>query len=622
MIGLRYMLLLLALACTFTASAQRSSDEQLAAHYAQQGDHEKAALYYTKLYKDNPSTLNYQGLRQALIGLQQFGDAEKLVKERMRRDKDSPLLLVDLGHVYAAQGRADRAAQQYDKAIKSLRPDPSSVHNLANAFGNIDAWDHALQTYQRGQRIISDGSSGFLYEIAGLYARMGNLQGMINSYLDLLDINPDYLQAVQNALGRYIDHTVDDERSAMLRTELLRRTQKNPDKILFQNLLIWNYVQQGDLNSAFVQSRALDKRLREGGQRLMDLGDIARDSRNWDVAVKCYDQVVQLGPENHLYTPARLALVRTMDRRVTEQLAPTEEDLQRLEHAYESMISDIGTLPSSAELLAGLARIKAFYRHDRKAGIALLERAINTPGLDRKRAAGYKLDQGDLLLMDGDPWEASLRYSQVDLDLKEDVLGHEARLRNAKVSFYVGDFLWCKAQLDVLKASTTKLIANDAMELSLLISDNLGVDSASPALSAFAHARLLVVQQRWQEATAALDALVAEFPMSELGDDVLYERYRIAMALGRYTEAAEQLRKIVEQYPNDILVDNAMLDLGKLYEIQLNDKEQAMEWYSKLLFEQTGSIFTPEARQRFRRLRGDHDNLETPEQKFLHGSTP
>ncbi len=230
-----------------------------------------------------------------------------------------------------------------------------------------------------------------------------------------------------------------------------------------------------------------------------------------------------------------------------------------------------------------------------------------------------KLDLGDIHVLDADIWEASLLYSQVDLDYKQDILGHEARLRNAKVSFYSGDFLWAKAQLDVLKASTSKLIANDAMELSLLITDNIGTDTLNSPLVLFANAQLLTYQHRYDEALLTMDSVNLQFPLNSLGDDILYERYRIAYARHQYDTAATFLQKVLEQFPSDILVDNALLDLGRLYEDKLNDKEKAKGYYEKLLFEQSGSIFVPEARDRFRRLRGDHENLNTPEEKFLNG---
>ncbi|MBS1548207.1 MAG: tetratricopeptide repeat protein, partial [Bacteroidetes bacterium] len=281
---------------------------------------------------------------------------------------------------------------------------------------------------------------------------------------------------------------------------------------------------------------------------------------------------------------------------------------------------ELGRTPANVKLISGLAQLEAYYLDNTADAEALLQNAIAMPGLDPRQQANLKLDLGDIEVLKGEVWDASLLYSQVDLDFKQDPLGNEARLRNAKVSFYTGDFLWAKAQLDVLKASTSKLIANDAMELSLLITDNLGTDTVSVPLNLFARSQLLTVQHKYDSALTVLDTLYARFPMSKLGDDILYARYRIAFARHQYTEAAGFLQKVVELYPNDILVDNAMYDLGKLYEDQLGDKEQAKKWYEKLLFEQSGSIFTADARERYRRLRGDHDKLDTPEQKFLNGT--
>ena len=44
--------------------------------------------------------------------------------------------------------------------------------------------------------------------------------------------------------------------------------------------------------------------------------------------------------------------------------------------------------------------------------------------------------------------------------------------------------------------------------------------------------------------------------------------------------------------------------------LSANDPVKAKAYYERLLFEQTGSIFVPEARDRFRKLRGD--KLEPP----------
>jgi len=585
-------------------SAQPGTDEQLAAQYFQQGDFAKAILYYEKLHRKTPNTYYYEQLLKSYRGLSDMEAAEKLVKEQLRRSNGEPRYMIDLGGVYKAAGEPEKAEKEYDKALRQIGGDQNMVRTVANAFQQANELDRALEAYERGSRALPAGQS-FAYEIASLYGAKGDMPRMVSAYMDLLALNEGYIQAVQNALSRTIDFEVSDERSEVLRTELLRRIQRDPQRTIYPELLIWMYIQQKDMNAAFVQSKALDKRFDEGGARLMDLAQIALANNDHATAYKCYDHVLSLGRNDANYLLARIGAVRTRYDQLTDMAEPPIAELEALDQRTAGTISELGLSAQTIDLLRDRAHLKAYYLNDPAGAVALLEEGIALPTIDPKTKAQLKLDLGDVHLLAGDMWDASLLYSQVDLDFKYDMLGHEARLRNAKVSFYAGDFLWAQAQLQVLKSSTSKLIANDAMELSLRITDNLGLDSNSVPLSYFARAELLRYQHRYDESLAVLDSLNEAFPGHALGDDILYERYRIAYARHRYEEAAGHLTKLLELFPFDILVDNALLDLGRLYEERLNDTEKAMKTYERLLFEQTGSIFVPEARTRYRRLRGD-----------------
>jgi tetratricopeptide (TPR) repeat protein len=601
-------LLLLLLLPFGAVMAQPGTDEQLAAQYFQQGDMERALLYYEKLYRKQPTDHYYEQLLKCYEGLKDLERAEKLVKEQVRKRDGDPRFLIDLGSVYDQNGLAEKADKEYEKALRMMGTDQNAVRQTANAFIRVNKLDLALEAYKRGQRATTDGLS-YHYEMANVHALKGDFPSMVTAYMDLLALNEGYLQSVQNSLSRYLDFEQADGRTEILRTELLRRIQRDPQRTIFPELLIWMYVQQKDLEAAFIQSKAMDKRLDEGGQRLMDLAGIALANGDHATAFKCYDYVVSLGRNDGNYLQARIGAVRARYDQLTRQPEPDRTELLELDQRMAATIEELGVGKATIELIRERSLLKGFYLDDGPGAATLLQQAIDLPMIDNRFRARLKLDLGDVYLIHGDIWEASLLYSQVDLDQKYDLLGHEARLRNAKVSFYSGDFLWAQAQLDVLKASTSKLISNDAIELSLRISDNLGLDSNAVPLSFFARAELLRVQHQFDASLLVLDSLDAAYPMHSLGDDVLYERYRIAYARHRYTEAAGYLEKVLELYPLDILVDNAMLDLGILYEDALKDPEKAKTFYEKLLFEQTGSIFVPEARARYRKLRGDGSDL-------------
>jgi len=598
------MILLLCGLAPVALHAQPGADEQLAAQYFQQGDYERAVLYYEKLFKQNPTDYYYEQLFKSYTGLRNFEAAEKLVKDFQKRRNNDPRFPIDMGSLYRLSGQDDKAQREFDKALKMMEPEQGSVRQVANSFIRVNELDMALLAYDKGQRSMKDGLN-FHYEVANLYAMKGDVPRMVSAYMDLIATNEAYIQTVQNSLSRYMDFDAKDERTEVLRTELVRRIQRDPQRTIYQELLIWMYIQQKDMEAAFIQSRAMDKRFDEGGARIMELARIAQANKDHAAAYKCYEYVLSLSRNDANYILARLGAVQTRYAQLTEQAEPAQVELLDLDQRMQFTLSELGLNKNTVDLLRDRARLNAYHLARHPEAMALLESGIALPSLDPKTRAQFKLDLGDVHLLHGDIWEASLLYSQVDLDFKYDILGHEARLRNAKVSFYSGDFLWAQAQLSVLKASTSKLIANDAMELSLRITDNLGLDSNSVPLSYFARAELLRIQHRYDESLGVLDSLTTEFPMHSLGDDVLYERYRIAYARHQYAEAATYLEKVLEQYPLDILIDNALLDLGKLYEDRLKDPEKAKVYYEKLLFEQTGSIFVPEARERYRALRGD-----------------
>ena len=614
------IILFIAFAAVGPLTAQPGTDEQLAAQYFQRGEYDKAILYYEKLHRKTPTPFFYEQLFKSHVQLKQYEQAEKVAKDQLKRGED-PKYFVDLGALYRMMGQNEKSAQQYDKAIKSLSSDANRIRQVANAFQRENEYDRALETYTRGQKLVKDGTD-FHFEIATLYGAKGDIAAMVREFMDVLAVNQGYIQSVQNSLARAIDFGKKDERSDLLRTELLRRIQRDPDKVIFQELLIWMYEQQKDLFSAFVQTKAMDKRFNEQGARVMELGTLAVNNKDWEIASKCFDHVRSLGADKPYYTSARIGLIRALDAKVTDQAQPSIEVLKELEQEYTTALSELGRMNGTIELLRGLGKLKAYYLDDRAGAAAVLDEGINIPGLDPRIQAQLKLDLGDVKVLESDIWEASLLYSQVDLDFKHDVLGHEARFRNAKVSFYAGDFLWCQAQLDILKASTSKLIANDAMELSLLITDNLGADSNAVPLSYFARAELLSFQHKYAGSLLVLDSLDKEFPMHSIGDEVLMQRARIAMAEHRFDSAVVYLQKIIDLYPIDILVDNALFEQAKLYDERLKNPEKAKALYEKLLFEQPGSIFVSEARKRYRFLRGDHDGEQTEEEKFLNGTAP
>ena len=596
---------------------QGTTDEQLAGYYLDIGEYQKALLYYEKLYGENPKASNYEGLVTCYTKLENYKEAEKLVKKQLKKF-NSNTYYIDLGSIYEAQGKMSDANSAYRDAITNLPESQGLVIRTANEFIRRNKLDLALETYQYGKKILA-GKYPFNYEIASLYGSMGDTQKMISEYLDLIEFNDAYLQTVQNALGRSIDFQSSTENVDLLRNELLRRVQKDPASTTYSEMLTWLFLQQRDFNSAFVQLKAIDKRLNEDGARVLNLANLCTNNQEYAVAEKCYNYLIEKGPANKYYNYARAGVLQSRFEKLRTVYPPDTLALKKLRSDYTTTLNELGRVYETVGMLQQKADLEAYYLDNLEAANITLNEALETPGLYPEIAAEIKLDLARILIARDYIWDASLLSSQVDKDFKNDMLGYEAKFLNAKISYYTGDFDWAQAQLDILKGSTSKLISNDAMELSLLITDNMNMDTIYEPMILFAQADLLTVQHKFPEAIILLDSIVNTWPGHALTDEILLQRAKIAEEKYDYVEAISFYQSILTEFYFGISADNALFMMADLYQNKLNDPEKAQEYYKQLMVDFPGSLYVVEARKRFRAIRGDAPNQEireiTPDSK-------
>jgi tetratricopeptide (TPR) repeat protein len=598
--------LVVLLLCGTLAPAQNTTDEQLAAQYFQNKEYDKAVVYYEKLYNKKNAEIYYTYYISCLLELKDYAKAEKVVKKAFKQDNYVLKYLVDLGYVYLASGDRGKAEKEFDEAIRQIK-DNQQVFDVAKALIGIKEYDYAITAYLKGRKLSREGYP-FNFEIASVYNLKGQTTEMVDELLDALLLSDSYIESVQNALQPSFATEADLKKDEIIKSELLKAIQKHQDKPVFSELLIWMLMQQREFDAAFTQAKALDKRQKEDGQRIMNLAQVCASNEVYDVAAKCYQYVISKGRDGYFYVNARMELLNVLYKKITSKKDYVSADLLQLEKDYQATLDELGRYSGTANIMKDLAHLQAFYLSKIEDARSLLDEAINLPGISETIQAECKLEKADIELMTGDVWEASLLYSQVEKAFKNDPIGHEAKFRNAKLSYYIGDFSWAQAQLNVLKGATTKLIANDAMDLSLKISDNLATDTNPVPLQMFARADLLEFRNRDSAALLVLDSINKQFPGHSLNDDILYKRYEIKLKQFRYTDAAAYLNTIVQEYNSDLLGDDATFKLAELYETRLNDKEKAKQLYEDLLTKHPDSLFTVEARKRYRRLRGDNVN--------------
>ena len=584
--------------------AGAQTDLELAEFYYNEGSYPQAKLYLDGIWKKNKTNAVYQMYYATLLALDDFDTAEKVVKERLkRRHKNSrSTALVDLASLYLHFDKRDAALEAFMEALDNLQPGRPSAVSLANAFIKLDELDMALATYERAEKL---GSTGFEYELANLQGMRGDFEGMIDAYMALLSTKPNYLRTVQNSLNRNLRLTTTEDNRELVRISLLRAIQTYPDNTVYPELLVWHFNQIRDFASSVIHAKALDLRLQEQGVRLMELGNTAQANGDVDTALECYRYVAAKGPENPYYFTARNEVLQVRFDALTAEVPADLDAMAQLADEYAASLRDLGVRSETAMMVKDRAHLLAFYLQRADEGIEDLEALLANNDLNERVAAACKLTLGDIYVFEGLIWDASLLFSQIVLDFKDDPLGHEAKFRNARVSYYGGDFNWAQSQLNALKASTSKLISNDAIDLSLLITDNFNLDTLTLPMEMFARADLLRMQRKFDDARTTLDSLTTDFPGHVLEDEVLMMSADMFLEQGRLDTAMTLYQEVVDLHFDDITGDDALWMLADLTHHQLNDEATAQTLYEKLLFDFPGSLHAVEARKRFRALRGD-----------------
>lgn len=608
---MKYILLLLFF-CSITLSyGQTETDIQLAQYYYTNGEFDKASMYYEKLYATDPSKVIFTRYFECLMEIQDFKTAEKVIKKQANANKADLELQVTYAQFYEEVNEGSKAKKIYEEILESVNSNPGLTIQIYQAFIARGKVEYAKATLDKGRKLAP--SYPFNFQYADYYSLAGNKPEMMREYIDYLEVQPSMKESIQLAINSRVDLSKSESADFVALKELLiGKTQKQNAPLIYSEMLIWLFVQNQNFNGALIQAQSIDKRIQGDGSRVYDLGLICVENKANDIARKCFDYVISLGSNQPLYFEAQKSLLNTRFIEITTNRAYSEQEISATIQDYNAALERLGKSRFTFQIILELAHIKAFYGNQIEESIQDLTQLLQTPGLTDMQRAQVKMQLADVNVLGGDIWEASLLYMQVDTDFKFEPIGNEAKYKNARVFYFDGEFDFAQGQLGVLKESTSKIIANDALQLSVMITDNYGLDSNYQAMMWFATAERLIEQHRYDSAFVLFDSIQINFPMHSLADEILFRKGKAMEQQGKWVAAAEYYNDLLKFHSDDILGDDALFRLADMEENQFQNKEKALEYYKRLVIDFKGSLFSTEARNRIRMLRGDA-NIDTEE---------
>jgi predicted Zn-dependent protease len=586
---------------TIPLYAQNTVNESLAYQYYQQGDYEKAAPIFEKLFNSTRFDNYFEFYFTSLIKIKKYTEAESLAKKLIKQNPQKTSYLIALGRLYQDNGRNDEANKIYLQAIKNLPKNEFNVRELANSFFRFEAYDMAINTFLQGRNLLNDESL-FTYDLLSIYRFKKDKNMLVQEYVNALGTAPQLLQQAESVLASVFESNSDYQ---LLQTALLKKIQKQPDVEVYTELLIWQFMQQQQYDMALRQVIAFDKRTKSNGLMVYNVATTFVANKAFATAQKAFEYLLTKGADEPSYLPAKIQLVNVK----YEQALTGNFDkpaIALLANEFETIITQYGITSQTLFAIKKLAQLQAYYLNNMTSASATLEKAIAMKTINPNEIAQLKLDLGDIYLITNQPWDAVLIYEQVAKQFENQQIGQEAQYKSAKLSFYQGNFKYAKSQVDVLKASTSQLISNDALNLSLLISDNLQNPKDSLSLKMYADAELLQFLNQDKKAVAKLDSINIKYPNNSLADDILMAKSKMAVKGSDFEQASAMLKLLIANHAESIWIDDALFLLADLEEHKLNHAEEAKKLYQQLITDFPGSMYNAEARKRFRTLRGDN----------------
>lgn len=572
-----------------------SQNELLAQNYFDKGEFDKAISLFEELEKKQPNNFYFtQKLVSCYQGLKQFDKAEKLLLSKKEKS-NQPNFFVELGYNSQLQKNQVKADSYYKKAIDAVENQPNYAYQIGQAFEQKSLLQQAYTTYEIGQK--NSSSMNFDYQMALLQGQMGNLDVMVVKLLDYAYSNVNATLNVQNQLVLFMQDDAENIFANSLKKELLIRTQKTQD-IYWNQFLSWLYVNQKEYNKAFIQEKSIYKRNPESFDDIIQLAQICVNEKDNETAQAIFQFILQNTTDESTILNAQYFLLKN-------EIANAKlENYPAIQSKFDTLLTQFGESPFSVDLQILAAHFKAFYQNDFENSKLLLDKMMEML-LNVRQKAKVKMELADVLVYNEKFNQAIIYYAQIQNDLPNDEFSHEASMRMAKTSFFKKDFNWAKKQASELKQASTQLIANDAVELFLLISDNEVEDSLKVALQDFSKADLLEYQNKPKEALDAFLQILVKHKGQSIEAGTLYKVGRNYEKLGNFAKAITYYQTILDHHKDGIYTDEALFYSAEIYNKQLNDPEKAKSLYEKVVLEHPDSIYFTEARKQYRQLRGD-----------------
>lgn len=560
------------------------------------GDLREALRLYRKLLRRFPYRTDLLlRIESILSRTGRRSEAVRLLEAHLEKKPEDTTVRLRLADVQSETGDLKAAIVHWNRIVAGPA-DAGTIERVARNFLKYNLPSRALSVCRRGRDILKNPHL-FAGEMAEIAERLARYPDAVAEYLVFVRQQPQSVGQVETRFRHYAREG--DQQERILAT-LGQEVRTHPgDEIALR--LFTEYAMAAGLEGPALRVFATIPRIGPLQEtHLLRLARHAFEAGRFATAADAYRMVLAGSNVIARQPEALLGLGRA------------SQGLSQVDTAASLYRSLVDGFPRTLYAHEAGFRLGRLLRRVYRDTAAALDAFRSVAGAKRRTSWRYHalFEIADILIVSDRLAEARSVYASVVREQRGREDASQARFGIAECHFLSGDVDAARALIDsLLSGSSDRFAFNDALRLSVLL--EYADEEDDGVLRSFAAASRLVRRQQTDAALAAFRTFTKTHPKSRLMDRALAGQIALLDTLGRYNEAIQTSRQLLESVPWSPLCPGAMVTVGRIYDRKLGQYVDALKTYESVLSAYPHSFEAAEAREKVRTLRQKIKTLET-----------
>jgi tetratricopeptide (TPR) repeat protein len=581
----------------YPVNAQGIADQKykLAQSFEQNGDFHNSGRMYLELYNANKRKKEYlQGVIRTYSAANRFGDLLEILEGHLEIQERFDVLAI-IGQLHWRLGSPKKADEAWVRALELGKESPGAYMLVGEAQTNIQLSDRAIKTYVRAREEFGDPMM-FIDELSQLYLITGDYKNGTEEVFKLFDLDNDF-GITQGRLSAMMQDSAADKYIA---ESLDRKLDEKPNNINLNKIKVWFLRSHGDQEEALELTKKVDELLRGKGREILRFGNDSQQDGQYDIAMKAYEIIIDMGSSNPYLASALYAYAKTLELKLADNPQLSKERVIEIIDRYEEIAKGNRNKTLEADAKIRMAALYFEYLDDDEKAIDLLT-DVSKNYNRYKQSVEAVINLADIFIAREELGNARelLKYSNLVHNNKfpESYINNKYKL--AQIEYFSGNIDTALALFKEVTKKPGSDEANDALQLVSILETN---KQFTLGLQTFAKAEFAEFRKEPDEAIKLYRETETKSIGTPLAEIAIIRAAEIEQQIGKHQDCIETVKHLLELYPNSIYLDFSLILRARAY-LAMGNSDAAMDAYTELITFHPNSIYLQEARKKIRELR-------------------